>query len=204
MRVHIHRLVRRATLIATGVAAAVVLAGATTSAQTGCVPEDFTAWAVNRGPSALYMSSAVDIHVARWSTEREKDRLARTLLDRGAKALLEALRRADPVGAIRTPMTLTDDIMFAWQELQADGTRQIILITDRPMVVWQESMHVIGNEELFTVVELRIGANGGGEGKVAIGSNITVDRSLDLIQLDDYDAEPVRLIDVQIRVTTTW
>jgi hypothetical protein len=180
-----------------------VLGAAATAAQTGCVPEDFTAWAVNRGPSALSMSSAVDIHVARWSTEREKDRFARTLLDRGPGALLEALRQADPVGAIRTPITLPDDIIFAWQELQADGGRRIILITDRPMVVWQESMRVGGHEGLFTVLELRIGADGKGEGKVAIGWNVTVDRSLDLIQLEDYDAEPIRLIDVQARFTTS-
>jgi hypothetical protein len=125
------------------------------------------------------------------------------LLERGPEALLKALRQADPVGAIRTPMTFADDVVFAWQEPQVDGGRRIILITDRPMIVWQESMHVLGDEELFTVIELRIGANGEGEGRVAIGSNIAVDRSLDLIQLKDYDAEPVRLIDVRATRATS-
>jgi len=177
-------------------------AGTTMFAQAGRAPEEFSAWTVNSGPSALSMSSAVEIHVARWSGEREKDRFARLLLDTGPEALLKVLRQADPVGTIRTPMTFPDDIVFAWQEPQPDGARRVILVTDRPMVVWRESMRVAGNEDSFTVLELRIGANGEGEGKVAIGSNITVDRSLDLIQLEDYEAAPLRLIDVQPRRTT--
>jgi hypothetical protein len=186
-----------------GVVAAVLLTATTTSAQTGCAPEDFTAWATNRGSNELFVTSAVDIHLVRWSTEREKDRFARLLLERGPEGLLKVLRQADPIGAIRTPITFADDVIFAWQDPQPDGTRRIILITDRPMVVWQESMRVLGGEELFTVIELRIGANGEGEGKVAIGSNIAVDRSLDLIQLKDYATEPVRLIDVRVKRATS-
>jgi len=189
--------------LAVGAAAALLLLTATTtSAQTGCVAEDLTAWAVNIGPSALFESSAVEIHIGRWSTELEKDRFARTLLDHGPEALFKALRHADGVGTIRTPTTFPDDIIFAWQELELDGARRIILVTDRPMVVWRESMRVAGNEDLFTVVELRVAATGAGEGKVAIGSNIAVDRSLDLIQLNDYDAAPLRLIDVQPKYST--
>src|SRR5262245_12643685 len=103
MTLHMHLSYRR---LAVGAALATLLqlAGITTSAQTGCEPEDFAAWAVNTGPSAGFLSAAVDIHVARWSTERDKGRFARTLLNRGPEALLKALRLADSVGTIRTPM----------------------------------------------------------------------------------------------------
>ena len=203
MALTIQQVRRRVTVAAVAAVAGLSLAGTSGSAQTGCVPEDFTAWAVNRGPSAFFLTSAVDMHIARWSTEREKDRFARTLLDRGPDALLKALRDAAPVGAIRTPLTLPDDLLFAWQEPLVDGGRRIILITDRPMVVWKEAMQVQGTEDTFTVLEIRLTPNGEGEGKVAIGSNIGVDRSLDLIELKDYDAEPVRLIDVRTKRTTS-
>lgn len=201
MTFDIHDVVRRAAPATLALIAAVSL-GAAASPQTGCLPEDFSAWAVNRGASAFVLSSAVDIHIARWSTEREKDRFARTLLGHGPGALLQTLREALPVGAIRTPFT-ADDLLFAWQEPEVDGGRRIILITDRPMVVWKEAMQVQGTEELFTVLEIRLTANDEGEGKAAIGSNIGVDRSLDLIQLQDYGSEPVRLIDVRAKRTTT-
>ena len=42
------------------------------------------------------------------------------------------------------------------------------------------------------------------KGRVAIGSNVTVNRTLDLIELEDYDTAPVRLRDVRTKPTTTF
>ena len=203
MALNIRPFLRRVEVTAVAVAAMLSFGGGSGSAQTGCVPEDFSAWAVNRGPSAFFLTSVVDIHVARWSTEREKDRFARTLLDQGPEALLKAFREAAPVGVIRVPLTGPDDVVFAWQEPLVDGGRRIILITDRPMVMWKEAMQLEGTEEMFTVLELRLTPIGEGEGKVAIGSNVGVDRSLDLIGLEDYAGEPVRLIDVRPKRTSS-
>ena len=192
--------------VALTVAAGIVmlsLGGIRVSAQTGCVPEDFSAWAVNRGSNVIFPMSIVEIHIDRWSTEREKDRFARTLLNRGPATLLQALRDAAPVGVIRNPLTVPDDVLFAWQEPVVDGGRRIIVITDRPMLLWKESMQVEGTEDTFTVIELRLGPNGEGEGKAAIGSNIGVDRSLDLIELTDYASAPLRLVEVRVTRTTS-
>jgi len=71
------------------------------------------------------------------------------------------------------------------------------------MAVWEEAMAVDESDETFTVLEIRLTASDEGDGKVAIGSNICVDRSLDLIVLEDYGREPLRLIDVRPRWTPT-
>jgi hypothetical protein len=181
-----------------GVATLVLLpvAAPTVRAQTGCPPEQFTAAAINTANTVL-LASSVDIRITRWSTEREKDWFARTLLDRGPEALLRALRDSGAsVGEFRTPNTLPYDLRFAWQERLDDGGRRIILIADWPMVIWKTAMHP-STEDAFTVVEIRLNSEGEGEGKVAIETNITVNRSLDLIELYHYDAEPVRLADVR-------
>jgi hypothetical protein len=203
MVLSIQQFLRRVRVTAVAAVAMLSLGGASGSAQTGCGPEEFSAWAVNRGPSAFFLASVVDIHVARWSTEREKDRFARILVDHGPDALLRAFRDAAPVGVIRTPLTMPDDVVFAWQEALVDGGRRIILITDRPTVVWKEAMQLEGTEEMFTVLELRLAPTGEGEGRVAIGANIGDDRSLDLIALEDYAAEPLRLIDVRPKHITS-
>jgi len=179
-------------------------ARASDSAQTGRPAEDFTAWAVNRGESALFLSAAVDIHLDRWSTETEKDRFARTLLNRGPRALLEMLGSAASVGVLRTPVTPVYDLEFAWQEPVEDGGRRIIVIADQPMTVWNEAMRLERMDDTFTVIEIRLKPDGEGEGKVAIGTNVTVNRTLDLIELKDYDTAPVRLRDVQTKHTTTF
>jgi hypothetical protein len=41
-------------------------------------------------------------------------------------------------------------------------------------------MQLEGTEEMFTVLELRLAPTGEGEGRVAIGANIGVDRSCPL------------------------
>ena len=179
-------------------------ARASDSAQTGCPAEDFTAWAVNRGESALFLSSAVDIHLERWSTETEKDRFARTLRNRGPRALLEMLGGAASVGVLRTPGTPTYDLRFAWQEPVVDGGRRIILIADQPMIVWKDAMRLEWMDDAFTVIEIRLNPDGAGEGKLAIGSNVAVNRTLDLIELEDYSRAPVRLRDVRTKPTTTF
>ena len=71
------------------------------------------------------------------------------------------------------------------------------------MMVWQDAMRLESATDTFTVIEIRLNADGEGEGKVAIGANITVNRSLDLIELDQYDGAPVRLAAVRsIRPTS--
>ena len=118
--------------------------------------------------------------------------------------MLSALRAVSRVGEITTPNTFPYHLQFAWQERLGDGGQRIILIADRPMSVWKEAMPVQPLDDTFTVIEIRfIGVRVDGEGKVAIGSNITVNRSLDLVELKEYDIEPVRLIDVHTRRPTT-
>ena len=198
--INLHPVRRGVAVVALGVMS---LAIAAASPQTGCSPETFSALAVNRSDEALLLSSQVDINIRRWSSEREKTRFARTLLNDGAKALLLALQRGDAVGDIRTQYTLPSEIRFAWQEpLEGDG-RRIVLITDRAVSIWKEAMHLQDSRDTFTVIELRIPDAADGEGKVAIGSNVHANRSLDLIELEDYAAAPVRLIGVRTRRATT-
>jgi len=204
MTITIRNMYRQASgAVVVAAIAMISLPGARGGAQTGCVREDFTAQAVNRAESAVLLPSTVDIHIGRWSAEVEKDRFARALLDRGTDALLEALRKAPVAGQIRTPNTFPYDVQFAWQEPLPDGGRRVLLITDRAIVVWNDVMRLQALDDLFTVIELRLSSDGEGEGKVAIGSNIHVNRSLDLIELRDYDSAPVRLIDVGPKRPTT-
>ena len=187
-------------LFATLGAVAYAAAGAS---QAGYVPERFTAQAVNRGETTA-TPSRVELRVDRWSTDGEKTRLARTLREGGDDAFVSALETLEPLGQIRAPMTFPVEVRYAWQDPLPDGGRRVILIADRAVMVWREAMHLRGTER-FTVIELRLPPDGEGEGKIAIGSRVGVNRSRDVVELTDYDAEPLRLIDVRAtpaRVTT--
>ena len=48
----------------------------------------------------------------------------------------------------------------------------------------------------FTVVELRLNGDGEGEGKMSIAAKISGNNVLNLIELEDYASQPVRLLAV--------
>lgn len=176
-----------------------VTASTSIRAQSGSAPEAFTAVAINTGMYHRPGLWLVDIRVSRWSSEREKDRLTHTLFDRGPNALLGAVVDSSSVGTIRTPNTLAYDLRFAWQEPLPDGGRRIFLLTDRPIGFWEATWQPRSIDYPFTFIEIRLNADGEGEGKLSIATKISVNRSLDLIELEDYDTQPVRLADVRVQ-----
>ena len=163
------------------------------------VPERFTAVAVNVGEPS---PSIVELAVNRWSSEAEKTRLARTLLDRGEDAFVAAVDELEPVGGVRAALTFAVDVRFAWQEPLPDGGRRIVVVADGAAAGWWATLPR-GGAERFTVIELRLPEVGEGEGKVAAGGGVAVDRSLDLIEVADYDAQPRRLTDVRANPART-
>jgi hypothetical protein len=49
----------------------------------------------------------------------------------------------------------------------------------------------------FTVIELRLGAAGRGEGKMSVGAKVTVHKASDQIEHDDFGAGSVSLKEVK-------
>jgi hypothetical protein len=175
-------------------------AAAPVHAQAGSMPEAFTAVAIDLadGPAR----SNVDIRINRWSSESEKTRFARLLLDRGPEALLAELRDTPSVGTIRSPGSLPWDLRFAWQERTPDGGRRVLILTDRPIDWWEIVLGSPSLEYPFSLIELRLSVDGDGDGTLSVAARITVDRSLDLIELENYEGEPIRLTDVRSQHAT--
>ena len=136
-------------------------------------------------------TSPVDITINRWSTDAERDELLTVFREKGQDALLRALQKLPVVGGIRTPGSLNYDIHFARQRSEPDGGRMIFLMTDRYIGAWEAFNRPRTIDYPFTVIELRIGPNGEGEGKMSLATKITADRNT--IVLENYSAQPVLL-----------
>jgi hypothetical protein len=168
-----------------------------TARQTVDTPERFTALAVNMEGFWLTRTGPVEIVVSHWSSESEQSRLTQILLDKGSDALLDALRDTPRVGYIRTPNSIGYDLHFARALPGEDGGRRVILATDRPITFWEARNQPRSIDYPFTVIELRMDVAGEGEGKLSIAAKITGNKQLNVIELEDYGSQPVRLLGVR-------
>jgi hypothetical protein len=187
----------RLTAIFSGLVLAAT-AMATPASQPGTPPpEDFTALAVTMGNVGPSQPTTVDIAISRWSTEAERNHLVTILVEKGADALLEALRENKPVGKIRTPDSVGDDLRYAHQSPLEGGGRRIVIATDRPIGFWEAREQPRSAQYPFTVIELRIKPDGKGEGKLSIATKVVPVGNT--IYLEDYGTQPVMLTNVQAR-----
>lgn len=188
------QLLKRRTWLSAGMLT--VLAGVL-SAQTESAPVRYTALAVNMGSPARWTTLTVEMVVNRWSTDAERDRLMAVLMEKGADALLETLRDMPRVGYIRTPDSIGYDLHFARRQPSGDGGERVVLATDRYISFWEATNRPRTVDYPFTVIDLRIGPNGEGEGKMSLFAKVIPDKESNTIVLEDYGTQPVLLNNVR-------
>jgi hypothetical protein len=170
------------------------------AAQTHGEKEQFTAIAIANN-NIVTGAGTVLIDITRWSTEAERSRLVNTLMKKGADALLDELRDARPVGRIRTPDSLGYDLHYAQQTRDAEGNRQIVIATDRPVSFWEAVNRPRTIDYPFTVIQMQIGREGKGKGTMSFFTKIRA-RGNNTIELEDYATAPVMLTEIEARKTT--
>jgi hypothetical protein len=162
-------------------------------------PLRFRAVLQTQGQDAGAMG-VVQIVIERWSTVAEREQLVAlvsqsTDKEGGQNKLLKALEKITPrVGYIRTPNSLGWDLRYAYDFPQTDGSRKIVIATDKPVAF---AAAVSGAESLdypFTLIEMRMKANDKGEGRMLARSAISTKDGK--IQLENYGNEPIKLSEI--------
>lgn len=180
----------RMCLAAAAVAALSVIA----SAQTAGSPERFTAMAVNMNQGG---AGTVEIAVTRWSTDADRTKLLSTLREKGPEKLLDVLQSMPRVGYFRTPSSIGYDIHYAHHVPLPEGGERVVLATDRRIGFWEASHQPRSIDYPFTIIELRMNADGEGEGKISLATKIVEDKKTNSIVLENYQTQPVLLQSVK-------
>ena len=188
---------RLRTAIVVGSALLATIAGP--SAQTHGEKEDFTAVAIANN-TVQSGAGTVLISVERWSTAAERERLVSTLLNKGPRALLDALQDTRPVGRIRTPDSIGYDLHYAFQTPGEDGGRRIVIATDRPIGFWEAYDQPRTVEYPFTIVQMQIGPDGRGTGTLSEFTKVIAYENN--IFLENFANAPVMLTEIRARKDT--
>jgi len=165
--------------------------------------ERYVAMAVNLGGSpGPTGAGTVEIAIERWSTDAERDQLIATLVQKGPEKLLDTLRKMPRAGYIRTPNSIGYDLHYARKMPMDEGGDQIVLATDRYIGFWEAANRPRTFDYPFTLIEMRVGRDGVGEGKMSLFTKVTYDKKKNQIVLEDYGSQPVLLTQVRRESTT--
>lgn len=143
--------------------------------------------------------SSLDIVIERWTSDAEQDRLRDALQEKGARtALREAVQKIKPrIGYIRTPQSLGWDVQFARETVFEDGTRRIVLGSDRPLGLREISDRTRSSDYEFLLAEIILDANGRGSGRLTPAAMLSWDPGSRTVEIESLQAMPVRLMDVR-------
>jgi hypothetical protein len=161
------------------------------------IVERYVATAISIGSPGRAAAGTVEIAIERWSTDAERDRLMAALLEKGPDKLLDELQQLPRVGYIRTPNSIGYDLHYARKAPGEDGGEHVVLATDRYIAFWEAVNRPRTIDYPFTLIELHIGPEGKGEGKMSIATKIMYDKKKSEIVLENYQSQPVLLTEVR-------
>lgn len=202
---------KTATLVRLAALAAIV-AAVTAAPRAAAFAERFTAFAVDLGvpsggidvpqPADRRVPTSgnagpIEFVVDRYSSDAERDRLLKVLQDQGADKLLSELQKLPRIGYFRTPNSTGYDLKFARKTPGDDGGERITLITDRYITFWEARNRPRTIDYPFTLIEVRMGPEGKGEGKMSLATRITYDKKNNTVVLEDYKSQPTLLNEIK-------
>jgi len=161
-------------------------------------PVTFHATAVNMSTVGRQGMFGIEITIERWSTDEEFSSLKDALVEKGSDALLSQLQKIKPrAGYIRRSTGgLGWDIRYARRTDLEGGGHRVIFATDRQMSFREMVTRPASADYEFLLGEIRIGANGKGEGKLAPMAKISYDEASRTLQVENYASQPVRFTQV--------
>jgi len=185
-------MVRKVTL---GVMVAFLFfAGFSHAGQTESTKESFRAIMVAQGTVSGMKS--VQITITRWTTDAEREELAKALVEKGQNELTDKLFKQEETGFVRLPNTLGYTLRYA-REFRQGNIRRIILASDRPMNYWEVRKGGRSMDYGVTLIELRLDeSTGKGEGTIAIAAKMKVDPETKTLEIENFGIQPAKLTSV--------
>ena len=155
--------------------------------------ETFTAraFSVQTGQSGI-----VEIVINRWSTDGEREVLKSVLAAAGSQAMVQEMQNMPQVGYIKTAESgMGDALMYARSNVLPDGTRQVVVATNRPISMAGSLAPGTAQKYDLSVVEMRWKkGEKKGEGKMTLAAEASIKDGK--LQITNYMGQPPILRDI--------
>jgi len=158
-------------------------------------PEAFSAIFANISNVGQVGAAPVTIRITRWMDAAEDEKLMSVLESKGTEGFVRVLQDGKSTGSIGTPQELPYELRYARQYPTEGGGRRIILMTDRPMAFAERVSGGRTRDYPLTWIELRLDANGHGEGTISLAARLQL--LGDILGIEDYANQPAKLNDVK-------
>ena len=197
---------------AAAVGIAIVVATTAAAAQPPPPPETFNGTTANMSAPGVELR----INVLRWSGEADREAVLAEIepalegamaYDDGAETISDALQDLQTVGYIWTGGALGYALKYTHRTELPDGGEHIVLVTDRPLGRWDRNgPWRDGDTEPrdFTVVEIRLDAEGNGEGRMSLAAPLVIDAEQQTVGLGGDDSGPAHLENAEREPLPYW
>ena len=174
---------------------------------------EISGWALNMSNIATGANQTILIRINGWSNPSQREHLIETFMEKKQEGLVRELEKQPELGRFNFPgymgpdpnntMRLGTDIRYAFNHPMPDGGRRIVIITPR-VIGFREAVNQPRTTDYpFTLFELRFDKSGKGEGKMAVMTQIMFDKKKQVIEIENYSSEPVRLQNLKLEVKTS-
>jgi hypothetical protein len=169
------------------------------------LPIRLRTFAVNMSNNLTGANGIIQITLDQWSTEQERAALLQTV-PKGQDDLVRALQKAPVKGRINIPgwqgpdpqnYRLGWDLRYAWHEPLPDGGERIVLATDRQMSFREVTNNPRTTDYPFLLIQIHLKGDKG-EGKMAPFTQIRYDKKKNVMEIENYGTEPVRLNNITV------
>jgi hypothetical protein len=168
------------------------------------VDESYRSFSVAMGAG---MAGVLEFHISRWSTEEERKALIDSLVANGQEKTVELLRKQKETGWSRTQSGAgmrgwpSVRLHYAHQFQKPDGTRTIVLVTDRNMSIAEEMRNdrSVEYDVSALVMDMKKGADGKeqGTGTLLLAAKLGFNNEKNQLEVESLGQQPIRLTDIK-------
>jgi len=181
---------------------------AQTTAPAGLGKIRITGWALSMANTATGANQTIQIDINKWSPPGQRDQLITTFMEKKQDGLLSALQKLPENGRWRFPGYMGPDpdniyrlgtpLRYTANQPLDDGGRRIVIMTDRIIGFREAVNQPRAIDYPFTLMEMHFDKDGKGEGRMSWFTQINFDKKKQVIEIENYSSEPVRLNNLKL------